>query len=130
MLAKGFSDKTEQFILNCVDSVEQIDILLLLFSEQSPWTAESISKELRTSVNSAQKRLHSLEKLNLVKRDAHANTYQFDFEHKNNSDLVTDLQSAYKTHKYKIIQMIFDKPQKPIKHLAEAFRLKQDDEDE
>jgi hypothetical protein len=125
-------DDVKRLILEHIDSVEQLDILLLLYNiaarsdfERSP---AAVSKELCIDINSAAERLADLcARGFLAVKNKTETLYYF-------SPATTDLDRAtgglatsYKNHKYAIIKLIFSKPTDKIRTFADTFKIKKDE---
>lgn len=119
----------ENFIATCINSVEQFEILLLL-KQHGELEAETINRELRTSVTSVVKRLDDLARKNLIspREDKETNRiyYKYDPSPKY-GDVIDRLAAIYPTHRVAIINLIFSKPQDILKDFSEAFRLREKD---
>lgn len=90
--------------------------------------AQEISEELRTSLESAEKRLKTLCRSHILKCEKTLYIYK-----PHNPDLhkiVDEVEKAYKERRFSIIELIFSKPMDRIQTLADAFELrKEKDED-
>jgi hypothetical protein len=58
----GLPEGVRRLIHEHIDSVEQMEVLLLLRREPTPWTPEAVARELRIETGSALKRLEDLER--------------------------------------------------------------------
>lgn len=111
----------KDFVFQYIDSVEQLDILLLLCSDQNKlWTADELSAFLRSSRNSIEKRMTSLENLKLVSRDG--DDYRYTPETESLNQTIKELGEIYKVHRYRILEIIFS-PMKKGRDFADAFKI-------
>jgi predicted transcriptional regulator len=117
--------KVKRFIDANISSVEQLELLLLLRrTKPRTWTAQSASLELRTSPQSVATRVSELAARGLVTIDGG----EFAYGASSSADgTVGELERVYATYRTRVITMIFDKPPRPIRDLADAFRLRKDD---
>jgi hypothetical protein len=125
----GVADHVRAFIAAHVNSVEQVEVLILLLrSPQKSWTPKEVADELRTSPDSALDRLEDLTKRGCLVRDADQR-YRYGPKDAELSRVTSDLAVAYEERRYTIIQMIFSKPVDHIRTFANAFRLRKEDGD-
>jgi hypothetical protein len=117
--------KVKRFVDANISSVEQLELLLLLRrTKPRSWTARTASLELRTSPQSVATRVAELVARGLVKVD----DGEFTYAASSSADgTVGELERVYATYRTRVITMIFDKPPRPIRDLADAFRLRRDD---
>jgi predicted transcriptional regulator len=125
----GISEEVKKFIFERIDSVELLEVLLLLHrNPNQTWSAVEISEELRTSPRSAEKRLTSLIKSNLIVQTHQSGYYQFSPRLFEDRILIDDLAKTYHERKYTVIELIFSKPIDIIQTFADAFKFKKDKE--
>ncbi|WNG32920.1 hypothetical protein F0U61_04295 [Archangium violaceum] len=120
-----------RLIAENIDSVEQLEILLLLFQHpQRTWNAESVARELRVSALSAGERLEDLNYDGLVARvDGSAGEYRYGPETPALDEAVRGLATAYAERRVTVINLIFSKPVDKIRTFADAFRLRKKGDD-
>jgi len=122
VLANGIPERVEQFLYDSIDSIEQLEILLLLHRTPSRvFTADAVAKELRVSADSAAARLEQLRVLGLL-TPAAAGEFQFN-PGSPDATTVAELARTYSERRVAIITFIFSKPDK-LRTFADAFRLK------
>jgi len=110
------------FVFEYIDSVEQLEILLLLESDSGKaWSATEIYNHLRSNLNSIEKRLELLYSQDLIRKNDSGQFY-FAVESDSGKNTVRSLAEFYRGHRYRILEMIFS-PMKKSRDLAEAFRL-------
>lgn len=117
----------QDFIASCINSVEQLEILILL-RQKAQLDVETINRELRTSEASVEKRLNDLIRKNLIailEKDGRA-IYAYDPPERLIS-VIDELVVLYGTHRVAIINAIFSKPSDMLKDFSEAFRLREKD---
>ena len=114
----------KKFIFECIDSVEQLEILLMLSADRTKaWSPESLNLELRSNVNSVKKRLSRLRALGLIKSKSNSpEEYYFSPETPELEQSVAELSEVYATKKHRVLEMVFT-PLKQVRFLADAFRL-------
>jgi hypothetical protein len=118
------------FIHHCIDSVEGLQVLLLLLEKQNtPWTVESLSHELRSSHASVFKRLLDLETCKVLSAGALSPDGTLS-DHPISSDvkdIVNEIAALYRLRPHRVIAQIYARPPLSIQSFAEAFRLKKED---
>jgi hypothetical protein len=118
------------FIHHCIDSVEGLQVLLLLQEKQdTPWTVERLSHELRSSHASVYKRLLDLETCQVLNAgalslDGSLSAQPISSDVKN---VVNEISALYRLRPHRVIAQIFARPPSSIQSFAEAFRLKKED---
>lgn len=111
-----------RFIEDNIQSVEQLEILILLAAHpEKTWTAESVSKELRSSPRSVERWLRQLSERRLITTEN--DSYGM---HPDLKELVQQVSEAYATYRVSIIEMIFSRPQTRLQTLADAFKFRKD----
>ena len=112
------------FIQSCINSAEQLEILLLL-RVKGELDAETINRELRASPTSVSKRLADLACKNLIaiREQDGRSIYYYDPPGRF-LDTIDRLAALYVTHKVAIINMIFSTPPAMLKDFSDAFRLR------
>lgn len=104
-----------------IDSVEQLEILLLLAADrQKQWTAEGLAQHLRSNRNSVEQRLSLLLARGLV--SSTGNVYQFSPQSDTVVATVNAVAGAYKTHRHRVMELIFS-PMKKARDFSDAFRV-------
>jgi len=128
-LVEEIGQETKQFILDCIDSLEQLEILLLLRQEpERCWSAEEVNAEIKSSVTSVRSRLETLANQGLLAREP-KDCYRFS-PPPLKVMVMDNLAQAYKEQRIRVIEMIFSKPSSPILGFADAFRLRKDKDKE
>ncbi|HTX03259.1 MAG TPA: hypothetical protein VMD07_06225 [Candidatus Acidoferrales bacterium] len=125
--SQAFPSDVESFIAYCIDSVEQVEVLLLMrvHAERS-WTIAELSEHLRSSRRSVGLRLGSLVAHGLVARDG----MSFRYAAADDDDaLVERLGAVYDERRSAVIDRIFSERRDPMRQFADAFRLREDHSD-
>lgn len=120
-----FSPGFRQFIHRYIRSVEQIDVLILLFEgAERPWAIGEIVAGLRSSEIAIRSRLKALRSAGLVTEAEGGYRYGAN----GHLDLmVRELRLQYAVRRYSVIELVFSRD--PMDSIAEAFRLLKDDDD-
>ena len=122
-------ENVRRFIVDHINSVESLEILLLLFAAPAnDLSPLEVSRALYTSLDSAAARLRELHgaKLLLVTETSEAPKYRFNSASPN-SALIAELEKVYKTRRVSVISFIYSKPTDPLRAFSDAFRLRKDE---
>ena len=125
MTAPPLHPDVETFISQHVNSVEQLETLLLMRADPDrTWDAAAINAELRTSLISAADRLCELERSGLIVANSSSpSRYRYepvDPRIRRVIDLVAD---AYRERRVSVTILIFSKPPDALREFADAFRI-------
>lgn len=128
MSEKVFSDELEKFIAAEINSLEQLEILLLLSGNPHKWwSAKSVYEVIKSSMQSVQDRLNEMVSRGILRMEADSEV-RFQFGPKDEAvwRITTDLRDAYKERSVKVVQAIYSKPPDAVQEFARAFRLRKD----
>ncbi len=116
-----------RFLLESIESVEQIEILLRLAADPTrAWTADAIAKELRSSPRSTRRWLDNLKAQRLLSYQQSSGEFRFAPQTDELKDRVTELAGLYSTFRVAIIEVIFNKPAARLRSFADAFKIRED----
>ena len=120
-----------RLIADHIDSVEQLEILLLLYQHpERSWTEASVARELRISAMSAGDRLNDMARAAILSKvQGTEGEYRYAPESPQLAEAVAGLAAAYSERRVTVINLIFSKPVDKIRTFADAFRLRRDDDD-
>ena len=123
-MATGIPRDVEQFIHQYLNSVEQLEVLLLLAGntpqEQQEWSTQEVSRELYTQPHSASLRLASLQEVGLV-REAKAGHFCYSPASSDIDFTIRALGRAYRERKDSVIQLIFAQPPEALRAFSQSF---------
>lgn len=101
----GLGAGVQSFLARYIQSVEQLEVLLLLVrTAPKEWASEAVAAELRVASSSAQERLQDLERRGLVVRGEAAHRYQPRAEQ---DAAVRQVADAYRERRVAVINCIF-----------------------
>ena len=127
MNAEPISDALHSFILQRIDSVTQLEIILLLHTRpDQAWTAQSLARELRVSPTWTAEQLALLAHQGFVARQEESFRYRPDDPTR---ACIAELAAAYATHRIAVVNLIYSKPNRVIKSFADAFRFRRPDKE-
>lgn len=121
-------EKVRLFIRDYIQSVEQLEILLLLYQHpDKEWTPNAVSKEIRSTPISTAKRLSDLKAARLVdEKSGSEKVYTYRPATAELSKQIAELADTYATMRVTVIDLIFSKPVDKIRTFADAFKLRED----
>ncbi len=119
------SPALKRFILSCFTSVNQLEVFLLLVaSPEKLWTAKSSAIALRMDDRWTEGTLKTLAARKLVRNVSGPEVqYHFKFENDPLSKMATELATVYRSHRLRVIDIIFSRRDDALKDFAEAFCL-------
>lgn len=127
MAQPEFSSEFRTFINKNINSVEQIEVLLILRANpERVWTVDEISAIMRSTPNSIRARLRSLA---AKKLSAEVSDEGFRYAASGRLDAMVEvLAEEYGRRRFSVIELVFSRPD-AARQFADAFRLR-DEEDE
>ena len=124
MMSELIPDDVRKFILEYIDSVADLEALLLLRKDAGQhWTVEAVSERLYVDAATAANVLARLASGGLCIRNGNAYRYQPSGDEKRLT--VDRLAEIYGQYLIPVTNFIHEKPAR-IQHFADAFRLRRD----
>lgn len=118
----------QKFIARHVESVEKLEILLLIGnSPEKAWSGQEVYQQIQSSPNSVNQKLKDLVAEGLAQREA-SDRFRFFPKTKELAEQVRAINEAYQTRRIKVIQSIFSESTEELRKFADAFRLKKEKE--
>ena len=128
-MTSGIPEDVRRFLLQCIDSVEQLEVLLLLHkAPDEAWSAETVAQALYSNPDSIARRLAGLLANGLV-APVLSSSYRY---HPKSAELgatVTLLAQTYRQRRVAVITVIASKPMENVRAFSEAFRLRKKDKE-
>jgi hypothetical protein len=130
-VANQLPTEIQEFIFQHIDSLEQLEVLLLLSgSPQKAWTAREINDQLRSNAESVQKRLETLVSHGLVaESDDQSRSFRYSPATPALAAGVETLAENYRERRVKVLECIFSKPISSLRIFADSFRIRKDQKD-
>ena len=128
MSEKVFSDQLDRFIAAEINSLEQLEILLLLSGNPHKWwTAAGVYEVIKSSVQSVQDRLNEMVDRGILRKETDSEV-RFQFGPTNDAvwNITSELRDAYKERSVKVVQAIYSKPPDAVQEFARAFRVRKE----
>ncbi len=129
MAESDISPAIRDFITEQIDSVLQLEVLLLLFAHRSrAFTIEDITKELKIDANWLSAQLARLCSVGILvcMSQSNVSTYQYQPAKRELDEIVQGLADAYAQRRVSVVSLIFNKPTDRLRHFADAFRIRKD----
>ena len=121
------SQQVLQFIADQIDSVPQLECLLLLHQyEARAWMPEEVAARIYISTASAQEILETLLRRGLVSAEGTPTRYRYRSSEIAGHALVADVARAYQHHLVPVATFIHSKGSASVREFARAFDLKKD----
>lgn len=115
----------EQFIRTHIQSVEQLEVLLLLHAERNrEWTAHAVFQRIQSNEKSIKQRLESFAEQGLA--IANGEHYRYASSKSEVDQTVAELAAAYRTRRVAVIETIFTPGPSAAESFADAFKLRKD----
>jgi len=125
----GLPDDVYRFLYHNIDSVEQLEVLLLLRqSPQRGWTADAVARQLYSHPSSILHRLSSLAGRGLL-RELEPACYQYAPRSTELHATVTRAAECYRERRVAVITLIASKPIENVRAFSDAFRLRRKKEE-
>lgn len=127
-MASEFPAEIEQFIGQHIESLAQLETLLLLRQEPGrSWSCSDLSRQLYVTPDVCTGIITDLERRGFVLRDA-ANNDLVGYRSSGAAvdQLIDQLASLYQQRRVAVITQIYSKPVKKVQTFADAFRLRKE----
>jgi hypothetical protein len=127
LVTDDFPNELKQFIAQHVESLAQLETLLLLYSEpRQPRNAVELARELYLPVDMCQGIVADLERRRLAVRTP-ADKCIAPSGDVDVNRLVAQLDHYYRERRVAVITEIYSNPQKRVQTFADAFRLRREE---
>jgi hypothetical protein len=129
MFEELIPDDIRQFILSSIDSIAQLEALLLLRAHpQEKWNIAAVARRLYITEQETLPLLSHLCEQGLVApSDPKAIEYAYQPQSDQLTQLVDRLAELYAKHLVPVTNLIHSKPRTRIQEFADAFRLRKDE---
>ena len=125
-MGNELSEELKEFIEQYLTSLEQLEILLLLYKEPDrPWTIDEVYKVTQTNHASVAERLKTLASSGLIMTEGTENpVFRFRPGPTELTRRISELQKAYTLSKYKVVEAIFSAPHDQAQKFADSFKIR------
>jgi hypothetical protein len=122
-------DEVKKFILEDIDSVAQLEALLLLCGNPNEeWSAAAVAKRLYSSEQETVPILARLSAAGLISANAEKPPqYRYQPVSPERAHMVERVATTYAKHLVPVTNLIHSKPRTRIQEFADAFKLRRED---
>lgn len=114
----------EQFISNHISSVEQLEVLLLLFrSPDTYWGVDAIGHQLSLPLDIVGSRVRELRRTGLVREGQTGAVYRFDAADPERVRMVELIAREYREKRIAVINAIYSANLTRLRTFADAFKI-------
>ena len=126
MSLKALPDDVARFLSAHIDSVEQLEVLLLLHrAGESAWTPGMVAAALYTQPASAARRLASLCDHGLLEQVVEEPpAYRYVAESPEHGELISTLADTYRERRVAVVTAIATNPMENVRAFSDAFRIR------
>jgi hypothetical protein len=122
-------EQVRKFIWEHIDSVELLCVLILLKNDsQRSWTVPDLTRELRSTERSVEKRLEALYSRKVLQPPpGNSNGHRYVPTSPELEATILLLAQVNAQRQYRVMELIFSKPAEALRAFADAFKLKRDE---
>jgi hypothetical protein len=125
----GLPEDVHRFLHQNIESVEQLEVLLLLWrAPERGWTSDDVATAVYSHPSSVVRRLAMLLGQGLL-REREPGCYQYAPRTADLHDTVTRLDHVYRERRVAVITLIASKPIENVRAFSDAFRIRRKKED-
>ena len=125
----GLPEEVHRFLHQHIDSVEQLEVLLLLWrTPERGWTSDEVATAVYSHPSSVIRRLAMLLGQGLL-REREPGCYQYAPRTAELHQTVSHLDHVYRERRVAVITIIASKPIENIRAFSDAFRIRRKKED-
>jgi hypothetical protein len=125
----GLPEEVHRFLHQHIDSVEQLEVLLLLWrTPERGWTSDEVATAVYSHPSSVIRRLARLLGQGLL-REREPGCYQYAPRTAELHQTVTRLDHVYRERRVAVITIIASKPIENVRAFSDAFRIRRKKED-
>lgn len=120
--------KLQRFIAQHIESVEKLEVLLLLYdSGSTSWSPQSVYQKIQSNPQSIARRLAELTSQGFLSKDNER--FQFAPKTPELGNDVALLKTEYEQRRVKVIEAIFSQSTEQMRRFADAFRIRKESDD-
>jgi predicted ArsR family transcriptional regulator len=118
-------DEVLRFFLDNIDSVPELEALLLLWQHRpNSWTISDLSKRLYIDPEQTRNILQGLSRKQFIFDDeARSGSYRYQSDSEQRDELIGRAEKMYRREIVRISTLIHSKPSRAIRDFADAFRF-------
>ncbi len=129
MIERLIPDDIRQFILSSIDSIAQLEALLLLRSNpQEKWGVAAVARRLYITESETLSLLNNLREQGLVSSsEPEPGEYVYQPQSAYLTQMVDRIAELYANHLVPVTNLIHAKPRTRVQEFADAFKLRKDE---
>ena len=122
----AWSPELPAFVYTCIDSVEQVQVLVLLGTGDRPWTARLVAQEMSLSDHVVRHHLESMAARGLIAVTVagDASTWRYAPKTDTLRRLGDELVEAYQRTPMAVVRLVAANARPSIRSISDAFRLR------
>jgi DNA-binding IclR family transcriptional regulator len=125
----GLPEDVHRFLHQNIESVEQLEVLLLLWrTPERGWTSDEVATAVYSHPSSVVRRLAMLLGQGLL-RERESGCYQYAPRTADLHETVTRLDHMYRERRVAVITQIASKPIENVRAFSDAFRIRRNKEE-
>jgi DNA-binding IclR family transcriptional regulator len=125
----GLPEDVQRFLHGNIDSVEQLEVLLLLWrSPERGWSAEEVATAVYSHPSSVVRRLALMLGQGLL-REREPGCFQYAPRAAGVHETISRLDHVYRERRVAVITLIASKPIESVRAFSDAFRFRRKKED-
>lgn len=118
-----------EFVHGCIDSVEQMQVLLRLHGEPARvFTAAELTRDLRSTESSILRRVEDLYQRGVLARPENAGELKFGPPSPKVAEIIEMLAKAYRERPTRVIELIYSRPPQALQAFSDAFKFRKDED--
>ena len=131
MAEHGITPRVRQFITDHIDSVMQLEVLLLVAAQPAQaWTPADLAAQLRIDPAWVEAELRGMAARGLLHVTENTPpTFRYEPRSSDLVEAIDELARAYADRRVTVIGLIFSKPVDKLRSFADAFRIRKDRSD-
>lgn len=128
-MARGIPSETQSFIRTHIRSIRQLEALLWLREHPGPISASDLAKEERLDPAMADDILRGFERGGFLLGPDDNGAYRYEPNPPELRPQVDTLADVYGTYRVSVINFVFTMPSESVQSFADAFKIRQEDDD-
>jgi hypothetical protein len=109
-MTEAFPQEVQRFLIDSIDSVEQLEILLLLRGDPArAWSVEAVGQAVYTSPRAAHQRLEGLRSRNLLAVSGNPAQYRYQPNPPEKDAVIARLADVYRERRVTVISLIYSR---------------------